>query len=103
VTWISALTGPGRTDLGFTGATIAVSDKDLYLRLDSEKADYDSCSARTDYVRVDSYYGIAAKDYPAGTYICVKTDENRYSAVRVLSIDNSKVTFDVVTYDPPFK
>ena len=48
--------GRGFADVGFGGSVLNTSDRDLYLGLESETADYDSCSIRTDYVPVSSHF-----------------------------------------------
>ena len=67
------------------------------LVLQDLKADYTSCRERTGY----SSSSIDSRSLKPGAYLCVKTDEKRYAALRLIDIDSSSATFDVVTYDPP--
>jgi hypothetical protein len=70
-----------------------------YLKLTSGKADYETCSTQTGYINLSSYIG----DVTPGVFLCFQTSDNRYSAIKVLAIDNAGATLDIVTYDPPFK
>lgn len=85
----------GQADIYYSGSAIVTytSFVDL-LYLGSKEADYDTCRNTTGY----SDESIGAED---GAYICVKTSDNRYSAVRMTQPDSSKITLDIVTYDPP--
>jgi len=35
--------------------------------------------------------------------MCEKAGQKRHSALRLIALDSSEATFDVVTYDPPIK
>lgn len=61
------------------------------------KADYSTCRGRTG----DSSNRIDFGILEVGKYLCVKTEEKRYSALRITSLSPTRVAFDVVTYDPP--
>ena len=61
-------------------------------------ADYDVCRSTTGYKQGN----FEASQVPAGQNLCVKTNDSRYSAIKVIRIDKSELVIDVVTYDPPF-
>ena len=69
------------------------------LSLGNAPATYDSCTSMLGY---SAGGGIEAGGFQAGQYFCLKTDKSRYSAIKLLSVDKAKITFDVMTYDPPF-
>jgi hypothetical protein len=64
------------------------------------KADYETCHGRTGY---SNGYATSIDNgsTQVGDYLCLKTGEHRYSAVRLTQLDSSKAAFAVVTYDPP--
>lgn len=72
-------------DTNFSAAALYLGDKE---------ADYQTCRNTTGYSGENL-------NTVVGAYICIKTDQGRYSALRITQLDSSKVTFDVVTYDPP--
>jgi hypothetical protein len=75
--------------LGGDGQLVAMSDN---------PASYKACEGIT------GYRGSQGFEPPlTSQYFCIKTDQNRYAAIRVLSSDVKAVTVDVVVYDPPFK
>jgi len=76
-------------------ATIRVNTTALYLG--DKQADYETCRNTTGYS--GRYFDTGS--LAPGAYICVKTNEGRYSALRITQLDSSKITFDVATYDPP--
>lgn len=86
----------GLSDIGYSysGSSINSNSNVSMLYLGDKKADYNTCLNTTGYSR-------EAIGTVAGAHLCVKTDENRYSAVRIVQPDSSKVTLDIVTYDPP--
>ena len=86
----------GNTDLSFSSQEIRVYGATA-LYLGDTRADYGTCRGRTGY----SPNSINTGTLGVGKYLCVKTDENRYSALRVVSLSASQVAFDVMTYDPP--
>lgn len=87
----------GFLDISYSGNSGSI---DIYsgavsmLYLADEEADYETCRNTTGY----SSESIGTV---AGAYFCVRTNENRYSAVRIDQFDSSRITLDVVTYDPP--
>lgn len=85
-----------QSDIYYPGSYIDVSLFASALYLGDKKADYKTCHNTTGYS--DENLNAAV-----GAYICVKTGQRRYSALRIAQLDSSKVTFDVVTYDPPVK
>jgi hypothetical protein len=86
----------GSTDIGYSvyADRLDVSNA-LYLA--NRKADYATCHNTTGYSDKSFDVGSVAPS----KYLCVKTDEKRYSALRITQLDSSKIAFDVVTYDPP--
>lgn len=74
-------------NLVFTGPVIRVSTP----------ADYTSCRTTTGYRQ--GAYDVA--DLTPGEYFCVKTGEQRYSAVKLTGIQSDSVTIDVKTFDSP--
>lgn len=68
------------------------------LALGTTKADYNSCRNTTGYASE----GISPDSVQPGMYACIKTSENRYSALRIVQVSPQKLTLNVVTYDPPF-
>ncbi len=89
-------------DLAYGGRNVDFGFYSEVLFMKSAKADYDSCSTTTGYGSGHDST-IAVADFPIGSYICLKTNEKRYSAIRLIAVDASKATFDVVTYDPPVR
>jgi len=83
------------TDVSDIGYSSEINVIALALYLGDERADYETCRNTTGYSDEDFDIGSVAP----GAYICVKTDERRYSALRITQLDSSKITFDVVTYD----
>jgi hypothetical protein len=93
----------GQGDLEYySGTQIYFSYGNKYLPLGNTLADYDTCRTTTGYISGGSK-PVRIGDVQPGTYYCVLTSENRYSAIKVLSINQDEATFDVVTYDPPIK
>jgi len=82
-------------DIGNAYPAIQVYTTALYLG--DKRADYETCRNTTGY----SDEGFDTGSVAPGAYICVKTNEGRYSALRITQLDSSKITFDVVTYNPP--
>ncbi len=79
----------GDSDIYYYQSAVSLwSGTGLYLG--DKKADYETCRNTTDDL-----------GSVVGAYFCVKTSEGRYSALRITQLDSSKVTLDVVTYDPP--
>lgn len=78
----------------YSGSSIGASSGMGMLYLGDKKADYNICLNTTGYSR-ESIGTVA------GAYVCIKTSENRYSAVRITQLDPSRITLDVITYDPP--
>ena len=66
------------------------------------EANYETCSGPLPYNSGDGNALLLSKALP-GAYLCVETDENRYSALQVVSADKTQMTFNVTTYDPPFR
>jgi len=61
------------------------------------QATYDSCQT-TGYGRPE----ISLKaNLPRGTNICLRTNEHRYVALKLLAITADSIQFDAASYDPP--
>jgi len=86
-------------DLMYVQDSFILSSYGEALVLGDTKADYDSCRSNTGYAGG----AVDVSELPVGSYMCEKTGQNRYSALRLIALDSSKATFDVVTYDPPIK
>lgn len=97
--WGSPASYTDTGDLMYTQNSFLLAFYGEALVLGETKADYDSCRSNTGYAGGT----IDVSDVPVGTYICEKTGQKRYSALRLIAIDSSKATFDVVTYDPPYE
>lgn len=80
------------SDISHKGSYIRVYTTALYLG--NKEADYNTCRNTTGY-------SSESLNTVVGAYICVKTDQKRYSVLRITQLDSSKITFDVITYDPP--
>jgi hypothetical protein len=91
------VTGSSGFDIEYDGSAIEVSTSDTALYLGDRKVDYQTCRSTTGY----SARSFKINSVTPGSYICIKTSEKRYSALRIAQIDSSNVTFDIVTYDPP--
>lgn len=87
----------GYSAIRFMGNRLEFYSGNMALMLHDVKADYTSCRERTGY----SPSSIDSGSLKPGTYLCVRTSEKRYSALRLIDINSSSATFDVVTYDPP--
>jgi hypothetical protein len=86
------------SDISYTiGFSPLIDVRTAALYLGDERADYETCRNTTGYSDKDFDIGSVAP----GAHICVKTNEGRYSALRITQLDSSKITFDVVTYDTP--
>jgi hypothetical protein len=85
-------------DISYEGSYIDVDTNysAAALYLGNKKADYKTGRNTTGYSGENL-------NTVVGSYICIKTDQGRYSALRIAQLDSSKITFDVVTYDPPDK
>ena len=81
----------GAGELGFGG-------RDALILGAGIPASYSSCSTETGYSGAD----VQLEDIQVGQGICVKTDGNRYAALKVRQAVTARIVFDVVTYDPPF-
>jgi cell division protein FtsB len=94
--WGSPASYTGDGDLDYNGREFTVAFYGEYLLLGSEPADYDSC-------RRPGYQGgsFAVDEILVGEFVCEKTGDKRIAAIRLVELDSSKATFDVVTYDPP--
>lgn len=79
-------------EFGFTGNSLYTG---------KEKADYDLCRGRTGYTSGNRKNRIDIGAVANGDYFCLKTNEYRYSAVRITRIEPEIMAIDVVTYDPP--
>ena len=79
-----------------SGSGVVVFSSPVYAL--STPADYDVCRSTTGYKQGN----FDASQVPAGQNLCVKTNDSRYSAIKVIRIDKSELVIDVVTYDPPF-
>ena len=90
----------GDADLTYNGTRLTFSDYGFVLPLGTTKADYAACHSRTGYSKGYGAWMDAGSIQP-GDYLCLKTGEHRYSAVRLTQLDSAKAAFDVVTYDPP--
>jgi hypothetical protein len=77
-------------------STLLAYSPSIYLQ--KKKADYDTCRETTGYKGNVSY---ESPNFNVGDYFCVKTDENRYSAVKIIELTDDKLTVNAVTYDPP--
>lgn len=89
-----------QADLGYDGSKLDFAYYGFVLYLGTTKADYETCHDRTGYS--NGYAAtIDSGSIQLGDYLCLKTGEHRYSAVRLTQLAPSKATFDVVTYDPP--
>jgi hypothetical protein len=67
------------------------------LDLGGKKADYDTCHNTTGYTSNH----LDTTSLIVGNYLCWKTGDRRYSALRILRLTNESITLDIVTYDPP--
>lgn len=67
------------------------------INLGATKADYSTCRNTTGY----KAGGYDAGSIAVGDSFCLKTQEKRYSAVKITGLTDQKLSIDVVTYDPP--
>lgn len=86
-------------DMYYDGNAIKLRPNIQELTLQDVKADYNSCSERMGYG--DGGSDLERRSLQPGTYFCIKTNEKRYSALRLIQITPTTATLDVVTYDPP--
>lgn len=89
--------GGSGSDIDFNGSRLQLYSGTQTLILQDVKADYTSCRERTGY----GYPVIDLGSLKPGAYLCMKTSDKRYSALRLADFNSSSATFDVVTYDPP--
>ena len=59
----------------------------------------DVCAAETGYSEDD----IERAALERNEEICIRTDENRYSLIRILEFDKTSIRFEATTWDPPFE
>jgi cell division protein FtsB len=71
-----------------------------YLPTGSTQATYEYCSTQTGYLD-GGRATVEIGTVKPGDYVCVKTNQKRIAAVKILSFDADKAVFDVVVYDPP--
>ncbi len=69
-----------------------------WLYLNATEANYDACRNQTGYRNDQS---IDTTSIHPGDYMCIKTNEGRYAAMRVTNIEARQITFDVVVYNSP--
>lgn len=89
----------GYADVGYDGSRITFTDSSQILNVGTTAANYDTCKSRTGYV-IGSSFSIGVGSIKPGVSLCEKTNQHRYSVIRLLQLDASKAIFDVVTYDP---
>jgi hypothetical protein len=82
-------------EIRYVTGRINITAQAVYLG--DTKADYNSCRNKTGYTSND----IDISSVSVGKYMCVKTSEKRYAAMKILELTPNKVTFDVTVYDPP--
>lgn len=90
--WDTDLGGP---EIRYAGRYLIVST--TALQLGSRQADYHSCSGTTGYTPAN----IETRSVAVGDYLCIRTSDDRFAALRITQLDDRTVTFDVVVYDPP--
>ena len=92
---------PGSLDIAlqFDGSLGVRSGSAQSVFLGSTKADYNSCSQNVRF----QYKGVDRGQLTPGAYICIKTDENRYSALQVVTASREELSLNVETYDPPYE
>jgi hypothetical protein len=66
------------------------------IDLGDTKSDYDTCRNTTGY-RAGSY---DTGSVAVGNYFCVKTSDQRYSALKITGLTAQYLSLDIVTYDP---
>jgi cell division protein FtsB len=89
--------GSGTIDISNSGNQLGTQGTASELVLGSTRATYDACRNHTGYSREPINYEAVSP----GQYLCWKTSEGRYVALRLIELGNQSVTFDVVVYDPP--
>lgn len=89
----------GRADISYQsserGQNLYRSGESV-LVLGDTPADYHTCRDTTGY---STAYQI--RDIEPGAYLCWKTDEKRYVALRIREQSPDSITLEVVSYDPP--
>lgn len=86
-----------KADISYYGNSITLFSGVNTLILGAKKADYNSCRDSTGYAA----WRVADSALQPGTYVCVKTNGGRYSALRITLVTPAWLKLDVVTYDPP--
>jgi len=87
----------GDTDFYYSSVGSLAFGRSSKLLLGQTEANYDSCRESTGYD--DS--NISGESFVVGEFICVKTSESRFSALKTIAVSSRSLSFDVVTYDPP--
>jgi hypothetical protein len=89
----------GRVEMwrGEHGDLLQIFNGSTWLPLGPEPANYATCSTQSGYTNTDVEEGQVQE----GEYICVKTSERRFAAIRLLEIGLDHVKLDVTTFDPP--
>jgi len=87
-------------DLFYDGSKIGFSYYGQFLSMGKAQATYEKCSAQTGFLN-GSNASVEVGTIEAGDYLCVMTNENRITAVRILKFDSASAVFDVIVYDPP--
>lgn len=86
----------GSREFGVQGSSVYLLNGTV-LDLGGTKADYDTCHNTTGYTS----NSLDTTSLIVGNYLCWRTGDGRYSALRILRLTNQNITLDIVTYDPP--
>jgi hypothetical protein len=70
--------------------------------IESSNAGYATCAEETAYSHNGILEGDLQKIVNAHEKICVRTDQNRYALLSVLSVSSAEIEFTATVWDPPF-
>jgi hypothetical protein len=93
--------GPGGSaEISYYSSKFTLQSAIGALVLGDTVADYATCRDTTGYgQRPNLESGV----FQPGAYLCIKTSDGRFSAMHLTAIDPDQATFDVITYDPPYR
>jgi hypothetical protein len=70
--------------------------------IEPSNAGYATCAEETAYTHNSILEGDLQKSVQAHEKICVRTDQNRYALLSVLSVSSAEIDFAATVWDPPF-
>jgi hypothetical protein len=92
----------GGSDVDYGSDSTTGLDFSQDAAVEQDAAGYATCAEETAYSHNSIPEGDLQKDMQAHDKICVRTDQNRYALLTIISVSPTEVEFAVTTWDPPF-